>query len=368
MQQQKVTVSQVISLYVLMILGTSIIVGSGSSLRQSTWMAVLVGALASLPFLMMQARLFWLFPGISLFQILVKVLGKTGAIVVAAAFAVYSLSLGAMVTRNISEFIQIVTMARTPQYFLMIAMMLLAIWCVKSGLSTMGRCALYGVLPIALIVLGTTALGTKEMQIDRLLPLVDWDAKSFITSVLSIMSFPFLETQLLGTQLYLMKEGQSPYKAAPLGLAAGGLLLTIINIRDMAILGPIMHSTAIFPGYESVGMIELGTFFTRFEAVISASLILCSFMKLGICLLSSSAGMAHMIGIKDYRDIVVPLAMVMLFFAMYMYDNLLQMLSFAAVYQYYALPLQTLVTGGIWIMAEIKAKKLKRQAQQQPEF
>lgn len=189
-----------------------------------------------------------------------------------------------------------------------------------------------------------------------------------MVAVMTIASFPFLETLLLGTQLNLLRKGEKPYATVIWGLLIGAALLVVINVRDIGILGVFGHSSTVFPGYKSVSIIELGTFFTRFEAVVSSSLILCSYTKLGICLLACSKGMAYMFKIKDYRDVVVPLAMTMIGLAMLMYSNFIQMLLFASLYHYIALPLQTLVPLTIWIVAEVKAKKANQLAQLEAEF
>lgn len=368
MKTKTVSIAQAVSLYVLMIIGTSVIVGPDSSAKQDTWVAVLIGLVASLPFLLMQIRLYRLFPDQTMEQIIVHVLGKAFGKVIMVSFAIYSISLGAMVSRNISEFIETVSMPRTPQYFLEIAMVLLAIWSAKSGLTTMGRCAFYGVFPIAMIVILPAAIGLPDMKVEHILPVFATDFKTMSSAAFSFMSFPFMETLILGTQLYQLRKGQNHYKALYIGILIGGLLLALINVRNIAILGPIINSVMVFPGYDAVSVIQLGDFFTRFEAVATASLILCSFMKMSICLLVASKGVAFSLGVKDYRDVVVAVAMVILLLSSYMYDNIMQMLQFAASYRYYALPLQILSPLVLWIVAEIKVKKEKQQAEYHPEF
>lgn len=358
---KRISAAQMSCLYVLMLLGNSIMVGVGDQAGTSAWLAIMLGMLLSLPLLLLFARVTRLFPGLTLFQMIVLVLGKTGGIAFACIFSWYGLELGALIIRSITEFIQVVTMLQSPQYVFTIAMILLAIWCVKSGLHVMARCALYGVPIIILISLATTGAGLKDMNFSNILPLINVGPKEFFGAVFAVFAFPFMETLTLSSQLYLLRERQSPYKAVIYGVLIGGGLLCFITIRNTMLLGDKLRSYLVFSGYTEIGIFAVGEFFTRFEAFITATLLLAAFMKVGVCLYISAKGVADIFNIKDYRDTVVPLGMVIVVMSIGFADNLGQLIRHTYIYPYYGFGIQVVLPVAFWILAEIKAKKIKKQ-------
>lgn len=359
----RISVWQMACLFALMLLGNSIIMGVGDQALNSSWLAVLIAMLAAIPLLLISSRLVKLFPNMSIYQIVVLIFGKAGGMICSGIFVWYCVELGALVIRNITEFIQIVTIMDTSQYVFAVAVLLLSIWCAKSGLHVMARCALYGIPAIVLITVATAAAGIKDMHFWRLLPLIGVEWRQFAAASCVVFAFPFMETITLSSQAYMInvKKGQSIYKATVIGVLLGGMLLMFITMRNILMMSNAVRTYTIFSSYSAVGILSVGEFFTRFEAMITASLLLAAFMKLSVCLIVAAKGVTGILGIQDYRDAVVPISLMMLFMGSGLMKNFQHLIEFIYIYPYYAFPVQVLVPVITWIAAEVKAKKIKKQ-------
>ena len=97
----------------------------------------------------------------------------------------------------------------------------------------------------------------------------------------------------------------------------------------------------------------------RIEITVSIVFIFSVFIKSSICLLVACKGIGKMFNLKDYRSIVIQTGLLMVYFSYIIYDNIIEMTYWALkVYPYYAFPMQVILPIIIWILAEIKSKKI----------
>jgi spore germination protein KB len=130
------------------------------------------------------------------------------------------------------------------------------------------------------------------------------------------------------------------------------------TIRNIAILGNMLGSF-YFPSYEAVSMISINNFIQRIEVSVAAVFIFGVFIKTSICLLVACKGIGKMFNLNDYRSVVIQIGLLMIYFSYIVYDNSMDMTYWAfKVYPYYAFPMQVIIPIIIWILGEIKVKKI----------
>ena len=98
----------------------------------------------------------------------------------------------------------------------------------------------------------------------------------------------------------------------------------------------------------------------RIEVLVAINLVLCGTVKISVCLLAGSRGIAKVFSLDDYRLIVMPLMLVMILFSAVVYQNSAQMADFVRVYKYFAFPFQVALPVIVWIIAEIQKKRKSR--------
>jgi spore germination protein KB len=246
-----------------------------------------------------------------------------------------------------------------PQTVSLLSGIVLVIWAARGGSETLGRYASIA-LPVLLAVVAlTVVLMIKDMRLENLMP-VGENLHEVPRDALNNFSFPFAETVLFLGVLNTIKPGEKSGRAWLYGiLIAGATLLFGMYFRNALVLGFPLLGDVIFPSYSATSVIIAGGFVSRIEAVVGANLLIAGLVKVGVCLLVCSKGVASLLGEREYRPYVAPLGLLMVALASIVYKNTIEMFEFLPVYAYYAFPFQVALPLLLCVAAEIKMK-LKR--------
>ncbi len=363
MKREQVNDKEAICILVIFILGSTILTGIVGEAENDKWIAGLIGLLSAMPMLLIYARILFIFHGKDLFEILEILFGKIGGRVIALFYLWYSFHLGALVTRNFGEFMNVVAMTRTPMIVPMIAVGLLAVFAVRMGIDVIGKTSAY-ILPIILTIIGVVLLlAIPEMRVGNLKPFLGTDISILLKSSFSSFSFPFAESVLFLGVFSTLKSKKSSYKVYFTGLSIAGVIIIYITIRNTLVLGDIGNSF-YFPSYVAVSGISIGEFVQRIEVSVAFALAVGSFIKISICLYVAANIFAKIFNLKDYRAMVLQLGLIMVFMAQILYKNTMDMQAWASnVYPFYALPFQVVLPIVIWIFSEVKKSKLTKALQ-----
>lgn len=363
MNKETISMRQAICIVVMFICGSSVIMGISSEAGQDFWISLLMAAAFAFPILMMYARIIRLFPEKDFFAVTEELFGKVIGKIITALFVWYAIHLAALVLRNFSEFIQIVTMPETPQLAIMITMMLVVAYMVKSGIETMGKWSVFMLPFILLVVLMTIVFALNKIDFTNLLPFMEHDFKTVADGSFQLVAFPYAETVLFLCVAGAVRKKDSPYKIYLTAAIVGTVILLLIILRNLLMLGAAMVDTEYFPSYTAVRIIEVGNYLSRIEGSIAMNFILVGIIKIGVSLLAASRGMAKLFDIGDYRQIVLPVSLLVIALCAVVYRNVMEMFGFIRYYRYYAIPFQIILPLMIWLAAEIKARRRKSSAQ-----
>lgn len=359
MQKEVVSLRQMLCIFLLFIFGSSVIVGVSREAEQDAWISLLLAVALFIPVGLIYARIVRLHPGKDFFEILEILFGKVIGKFFVALFSFYALHLGALVVRNFTEFTQIVALPQTPQLALMVIIIFATVYLAKSGIEILGRWSLIMLPIVLLIVFFTVILAIDIIDFKHLLPIMDNNLDKIGTGAHHIFTFPLAETVLFLCMASAIKKEDSPYKLYTYAALAGGLILIVIVLRNLTVLGPAMAGTQFFPSYTAARVIGVGDFLSRIEGSITMNFILAGVTKITVCLLAASKGAAHLFGYKDYRQIIVPVGLLMLALCAIVYQNAMEMFAFLSTYSFYALPFQLMIPILVWITAEIKHRRKK---------
>lgn len=140
-------------------------------------------------------------------------------------------------------------------------------------------------------------------------------------------------------------------------LLAGSIII-FLTIRNIGVLGG-MLSLQYFPSYVAVGRVDVKDYIERIEVTVATVFVLSALVKGTVCLYVAVKGLARLTGISDYRPLVIQLGLLMIYFSYTVYNNIEEMYFWAhKVYAYYAFPVQVILPVLIWIIGEMKRKKL----------
>lgn len=362
MQTEQISDKEAIFILIVFVFGSALIISSGGGAKNDAWISLLLSVAMATPIFFIFARLLFLFHGQNLFDILIKILGKSLGRVVAILYIWYAFHLGALVIRNFGEFVNTVSMPETPMMVPLFAMGFVCIIAAWLGIEVLGRTCTFFLPGLLVILLLVQLFVIPELKLNFLKPVLGNGLAPVIKGAFSTFAFPFAETILL-TCVFSLQSNKSAFRVFFIGILLAVSVMTIITIRNIAVLG-LMLDDFYFPSYEAVSRISIGEFLQRIEVTVSVVFIFCVFAKTTVCLLAVCKGIEKVFKLKNYRSIVIQVGLLMIYLSYIIYDNIMEMVDWAInVYPYYAFPFQVIIPVTIWIVAEVKNKKTKLNTQ-----
>lgn len=356
MIKEETTLRQGISMMTMFIIGSAAIMAGVNEAQKDSWLAVVVGAVIAIPILLIYARLKKLQPSMDLYDMLLWTLGNVLGKACMVLCAWYALHLGSLVIDDFTEFLGIIALPATPQFVSTLMLGLLTIWAVRSGLQTLGTWSIIFVIVVIFIFAITLLAGISQYDLNNLKPIAEKGLRKLLEGATSSFSFPYAETVIFLLALGAFKTGTSPYKVWFIGLAIGASVLFTASLRNLLILGEQLYVDRYFSSYTAAMVISLGDFLSRFELIIGANFLLCGFVKITMCLLAATKGVAKIFNLADYKKLAAPTGLLMMIIALTFYSSMTELFDWLTVYKYYALPFQVVIPVIVWIIAEIKVK------------
>jgi spore germination protein KB len=360
MNTEVITTKQGILLIYMFIIGSAIVLSPGAEAKQDVWLAVLLALALAVPMISIYARILIIFPNKDLFDILHQLFGKVFGKIIAVLYVWYAFHLGALVIRNFSEFITVVSIPETPQLILVIFLGITCILMAKNGIEVLGRWTALVAPLITLVLLGIILLSISIFDYHKIKPFLYNGLSPVFKSSFSQFSFPYAETVVFAMIFKSVKNKFNPYKVYYIGILMGGMLLLLASVRNVLIIGGDTISSIYFPSYYAVSLINIGNFLQRIEVIISTTFLFSGIVKISICLMAASNGVAKILNIDNYRSVAIPVALLMMNLSCIVYKNSMEMFEWAVqIYKYYAIPFQIVIPVFIWIVAEIWSKRQK---------
>lgn len=356
LESGRITPRQAMFLMVAFLLGSAILIIPSAiavSARQDSWLSIILATLAGLLIIALYTALALRFPGQNLIQYSETVMGKIPGKIVGLVVIWFALHLGSLVVRNFGDFLNHTILQRTPLVIVNAVIILLVVMAVKSGLEVIARVN-FMILPFLIILLLVlVVLSIPEIDIRRLLPVMESGLMPVFKGMLSAIGFPFAETILFTMIIPYVNNPGDVRKAMFWGGLTGGFLLMLVILITLLVIGP---STARlwYPVLEAVRMIDLYNIIQRVDAVVIINWIGLGFIKITVCFYVFVLGLAQWLNLSDYRPLVLPAGVVMLALSILVYDSYVEEVFFAAmIWHPYALtvafiiPLIMLVTDSI---------------------
>lgn len=357
MLKEQITDKEAICLLIVFVMGTTLILGGGGEAKNDAWISSIVSLFMFAPMLLIFSRVLSLYQGKDLFDILIIIFGNVAGRIISIIYIWYAFHLGALVLRNFGEFVNTIAMPETPMFVPLLCMGLVCIIAVKLGLEVLGRTTTYFLPIIFFVLVVVEILGLPVTHFNYLKPVLGKGIVPIIKGGFASFSFPFAETVLFIGVFSSLKTKKSPIKVYFWGILISAFSIIIVTLRNIAVLGNTL-GTFYFPSYEAVSQINIGDFIQRIEVTVSVVFVFSVFIKGSICLTVACKGIGKIFNLYDYRSIVIQTGLLMIYFSYTVYDNTMEMQTWAfKVYQYYAFPMQVLLPLIIWILAEIKVRK-----------
>ena len=194
------------------------------------------------------------------------------------------------------------------------------------------------------------------MDINRLKPILNSGLTPILKGAFSSFSFPFGETVVFTMVFSNIGNGKSYYKTFMLGLIIGGFFIVLASTRNLIILGCEIMAQVYFPSM-AINLIQFGELFQRLGNEVAIVLLVCTFVKIIICLFAVCNGISKVFGFDDYRFIATPVTLLMLSFSFFVYKSTMEMSTWSFnIWPYYSFIFEVIIPLIVFIAAEIKMR------------
>lgn len=361
MGKEIITAKQGISIIVLFVVGSAAVLSPGSDAKHDVWISLTLAVLMAFSAVFTYARILSNFPGKDLFDILPVVLGKLPGSIVGLLYVGYSFYLGALVIKNFTEFIQIVSLPLTPPLVIVFFVGVVCIWAVRAGLEVFGRWAGF-VLPLLVVIIAIIViLSLTQAEVKNLKPILYNGFGPDLRVAYTVFSFPFAETVIFTLVFFSVKNKFNAYKVYGWGIGIGFIILLVLAVRNLLVLGVETGALLYFPSYSAVSLINLGNFLQRTEIIVSVVFLFAGVSKTGICLYAASNGIAKIFRLGSHSTMTAPIGLLMMCLSCFVFNSTMEMFEWAEkIYPYFAMPFQVIFPIIIFIAAEIKVRSAKR--------
>lgn len=355
MNREVISSKQGIFMIVLFILNGSLMLPTAIEAKKDLWIAILLSLALSIPIIYIYSNILSTFPGKDLFDILEYTFGKFFGKLFSLAYIWFAFHLASIILRDFGEYFLSAALPETPIIIMVITPTILCIWIVKEGIEVFGRLASLLIVIIFIIIFILAGLLISEINLDNIRPILADGIKPVIKGAYSTFTFPFAETIIFTMVLSSLDNKKGYFKVYLIGLLIGGLILFSTSFIEISTLGINWYSSLYFPGYEILTMIEVGELLNRIEIIGGLVFSVVTFIKLSICFLGATKGIAKLFNYKDYRFIVTPIALLLLNSSMIIYDSIMELVEWTSeIWPYYAIPFQIIIPIIIFIILKIK--------------
>lgn len=332
----KITARQAVCTMFLFELGSSLVTGGSEKAGQDSWIAVGIGLALAVPLVLLFAKLGETAPGMDLFQMCEAAFGKIGGNIATLLFSVYSLHLGAMVIKNFTEYIQVLSLPATPQPVIAVCIGLLGWLGIRKGIVVAARNASFIAPLVTCVIFLLLGLSVSYMDIGNLKPVFAHDAKTLLRSGFAAFVFPFAESVLFLSVFCGTDENVSLKKLYLSGILLPGALLVALVAGNTAVLGVSITQAMYFPAYESVSVVHMGEFLSRIEVLVSGNFMIFGLVKYMVCVYVACRGFAHLTGWQNWPLLTGIFSVASVTGSQLLYKNTMQMFSFLDIYDRYA--------------------------------
>lgn len=357
MEKEVISQKQAIIIMSTFIIGSSAILGVGTNAKQDVWLAIIIAMVMASLIIIVYGRISSLLPGKNIYEIFEFLFGKVFGKIISLSFLFYAFHLGALIIRDFSEFVRIVSLPETPGCMFIFPAGLLLIWAVRGGVELLGRFLAIFFPVYVFMIITVTCLSIPLFDFSNLKPVLYDGLMPVFNVSFKVFSYPFAETVVFLCLMGDIRENSNVYKIYYTSLLLGGFILLVIALRSILVLGIPNRLIQNYASYASTRIIRIGTFLQRIEASIAIVFMISGFTKATVCMYTATKGLSHLFNIKDYRKLAAPIGVLISLFSMIIHKDAAELFEWTEkIYAYYAIPFQIIIPIIVWITAEIKTR------------
>ena len=353
----KLTVRQATMWFVLYQIGSAYLVlpaALSSVAKQDAWLSIPITLAFHLLLIPLYTSIVRHMKGRTFVEYLRFLFGPMGgAIAIVFIFAFPFLEC-IMTLRNLGDFVTTSIMPETP-YDAIYFIMLIAVYCaVRSGPVVIGRCAeiLFFFLMALYLLVRITLF--SDADLNNLLPILENGLKPVVLASINLLAFPYLEAVLY---LFFAHHFPDPNKwrksVIVSALISGGMYFFMV-LQIIAVISAGVVADLTFPTFFIDRTISIGEFLQRFEIILAIVWFVTIFFRLALLLYISAQGLADAFRLRSANALFVPLILIVLTMANFIWPSISFIIEFNQIWPYYAMIFGIGFPIVLWLTSKMK--------------
>lgn len=325
MDKVRITSHQLIALTANYACGTSIIIvsaGLAGIAKQDAWICAILTPSFGLFFIWMYNYIAVLYPGKSYVDIIYAVFGKIFGSFISAVFVFFCLLDVPQITWYVGNFITTQSLVNTPIYAINTIILIALVMGLLYGIEAIAHASeIFAYVVTFMLILGLMMV-SPNAKVENLLPVFEKGVTPVLKGAILLSSYTTWPL-IIFNMIYPLnvKNMNGARKSLFIGYLWGSFIIFMCNGMSILVLGSDTAANLAFPTYVLAKEINVGVVFTRMEAIISAAWIITLFFKALLYFYGGVIGISQLLGLKDYKRIVLPLGLIFVVFSNVVYPN-----------------------------------------------
>lgn len=245
-----------------------------------------------------------------------------------------------------------------------VAAFLIGTYAIHFGLEVIARMALIGVFSVMALNILLLAGSISEFDIKELQPTF---SSGFVSTVWASRHHDTdwaIATMMTCMILPLVRDNTTWIRSSTAGLIFSGVIIVMWPILEVGVLSPEVAAQYIVSCMQMARSAEIGLFLHRYEMIMIAFFALSILTQIMMTFLCSSIAVQKIIGLKDYRPVIIPVGIVLSAFSYWMVGSHHRAMGIIEnEWVLVSLSLAIGLPGMLFVLGAIFKKKLKKDQQ-----
>lgn len=363
LEKGKISSPQAVLLLAQAVLATAVLTAPSLPITyaaQDAWLCILLAGAGGLAISCLMVNLSLRFPGKTLFEYLEIVLGKVPGKIVSFFYLWFFLHIVTVVVREFGALLTPAFLPETPLIALLVLGMVPVAYMLWQGLEVLART---NQIFAALLVFGVAlvVLAIPNIKITNFLPVFDAAPVDLLKGTLAPLAW-FGELITVGVFLPYFSRPEDGYRIVALAVGTITFMLGLAVFLAIAVFGPIVPASYLFPTFNAVRLIQLANFIERLEILVVIIWVAGGLLKIGVFYWVIVLGAAQTLGLRTYRPLILPVGLLIISLSFIFHRSTLDMIRYIGLtWPFHGLTYEALLPALLLGIAMIKGKREGKQ-------
>lgn len=319
MLTEKLSLTQIFTMIINFLLGSSIVVGVGIDAKRDAWLVVLIGMFISLIIMSFYLYLMSLLPGKNIYQIIEYCFSRKVAVLFALVYLSYFIYISSRVIRDFGELITSAILPATPIEFTILMLMLVIGYILYLGIEVLGRTAeiFSPYMFVFILLLFIFLYAGEKINLTNVQPILSSGIKPILKSAIpSIIAFPYGELIAFTVIFAHIGDFKITRRVCLISVFVASLILLSSVFLIIATLGENTAARANFPLLIAARLVSIGEFLERIDVLVVFIMMLGILIKSSVFLYGGLKGIEYIFKIP-YRYFAMPVSCIVAMFSIF---------------------------------------------------